>query len=401
MNILFVHEVDLLQKVVFEIHSLSEALSSFGHSVFLIDFEGSWRRTHFFDICKFNTIVINEFERANTGAPVKLLRPGLIKAPLLDRLSALATHYLEVKKTIEKRKVDVIILYSVPTNGFQTIKLAKKNNIPVIFRSIDIPHRLVPYRVLRPITFSLEKWVYSHVDKILTLSLKLSDYVIRMGADKTRVELFLFGVDMKKFKPNIDTKNLREELGIAEEDKVILFMGTLFEFSGLDLYLKQFPLVIEEFPTAKLVIVGGGTLLEKLKKLASDLKIMDNIIFTGFQPFDMMPEYINLADICINPFIINAATRDIIPGKIIQYLSCAKPVLATPLPGMVSLLSGPERGVVYSNIYEFAENTINFLKDNETSKIIGENGYLYVRNNHDEKQLAQRLDRILNQMIAC
>ena len=400
MNILFVHEVDLLQKVVFEIHSLSEALSNFGHNVFVIDFEEPSTRLHFFDIFRLKTIVINKFERANTGAPVKLLRPGLIKFPLLDRISALVTHHFEVKNAIEKRKVDVIILYSVPTNGVQTIKLAKKNNIPVIFRSIDVPHRLVPYRALRPIIFSLEKWVYTHVDKILTLSSKLSDYVIRMGADETRVELFLFSVDMKKFKPNIDIKGLREELGTAEEDKVILFMGTLFEFSGLDLYLHQFPLVVEEFPKVKLVIVGGGVLFERLKKLARDLKIMDNVIFTGFQPFDMMPEYINLADVCINPFIINATTRDIIPGKIIQYLSCAKPVLATPLPGMTSLLPGSEQGVVYSNIDDFAKNSTRLLNDSEMAKVIGENGYHYVEDNHNEKRMSRKLDRILNQMIA-
>ena len=45
-------------------------------------------------------------------------------------------------------------------------------------------------------------------------------------------------------------------------------------------------------------------------------------------------------NVCINPYVVNAMTRDIIPGKIIRYLSCAKPVLATPLPGMVLLLSG-------------------------------------------------------------
>lgn len=179
-----------------------------------------------------------------------------------------------------------------------------------------------------------------------------------------------------------------------------MFIGTLFEFSGLDSYLEQFPRVVKEIPETKLIIVGGGALLGKLKKLVVDLELTENVVLTGFQPFDTMPQYINLADICINPFEVNATTRDIIPGKIIQYLSCAKPVLATPLLGMVSLLSGPERGLVYSNIDEFAENTIKLLKDSEMAKAIGENGYRYVKNNHDERKIARRLDEILNQMVA-
>jgi len=201
------------------------------------------------------------------------------------------------------------------------------------------------------------------------------------------------------FNPDVDAKGLREKFGITEDDKVVVFIGTLFEFSGLDSYLEQFPTVLKEFPNAKLVIVGGGALLEKLKKLVVDSKVTENVILTGFQPFDRMPQYINLADICINPFDINATTRDIIPGKIIQYLACAKPVLATPLLGMVSLLSGPKRGVVYSNINEFAENTVKLLKDGEMARAIGENGYRYVKNNHGERKIARRLDIILNQMI--
>jgi len=137
-----------------------------------------------------------------------------------------------------------------------------------------------------------------------------------------------------------------------------------------------------------------------LKKLVVNLKLTENVVLTGFQPFDMMPQYINLADVCINPFVVNATTRDIIPGKIIQYLSCAKPVLATPLPRMVSLPSGQERGVVYSNIDESAENTIKLLKDSEMARAIGENGYRYVKDNHDEMEIARRLETILNQMIA-
>ena len=400
MNILFVHEVDWFQKVVFEIHSLPELLSSFGHRVFVVDFGSLRDRKHIFDFGTLKTKEFNDVSRAHAGSSVELIRPGFIKAPFIDRASAFFTHYFVIKRVIEDKEIDAIVLYSVPTNGPQTITLARKYCVPAVFRSIDIVHMLVPYKILRSMTFSLEKWVYSRVDKILTLSPKLSDYVIRMGADRNRVELLPFGVDMKKFNPNVDADELRKKLRIAQDDKVIVYVGTLFEFSGLDLYLRRFPAVVKEFPEAKLVIVGGGALLEKLKKLVVDLRLTENVILTGFQPFDMMPQYINLADMCINPFIANMATRDIIPGKIIQYLACAKPVLATPLPGMVSLLSGAERGIVYSNIDEFAENTIRLLKDIEIARIIGENGHRYVKNSHDERKITRKLETILNQIIA-
>ena len=395
MNILFVHEVDWLNKVVFDIHDLSELLSSFGHNVFAIDLEDSWKRASIMDFGTLKTKDLGHVSRTHDDGSVILRRPGMVKLPLLDRTTAFFTHYHQIKKTVEEENIDVVVLYSVPTNGIQTLKIAKKYNVPVVFRSIDILHMLVRNKILRRITFSLEKEVYSHVDKILVLTPKLAEYVINLGADEDNVELLLFGVDTKRFNPNVNVELLRDQLGITENDRVIVFIGTLFEFSGLDKYIAQFPKVLKEVPDAKLVIVGGGYLFEELKRIVADLKLDDKIILTGFLPFEQMSQYINLADICINPFQINNATRDIIPGKIYQYLACAKPVLATPLEGMQSLLPNEDYGVVYSDIDEFGQNTVRLLKDEGYARRVGTNGCQYCVANNDRNETAHKLEEIL------
>jgi len=394
MNVLFIHEVDLQNKVVFDIHELSESLHRLGHKVFAIDFEDSWKRASMWD---FGSLKTKEFKvnRIYDDALIMVIRPGFIRLPVLDRASALFTHYYGIEKAIKEKDIDVIVLYSVPTNGIQTLRIARKYNIPVVFRSIDILHMLVRNRILRRLTFSLEKKVYSHVNKILALTPKLGEYVINMGANKNNVELLLFGVDTKRFNPNVNVEMLKEQLGIIENDKVIVFMGTLFEFSGLDQYVEQFPRVLKEVPEAKLVIVGGGYLFEKIKRIVISKGLENNVILTGFQPFGLMPQYINLADICINPFQINNATRDIIPGKIYQYLACAKPVLASPLEGMKSLLPNENYGVVYSNVEEFAQNTIVLLRDDGYTRSIGWNGYRYCIDNNERDRIAHELEEIL------
>jgi glycosyltransferase involved in cell wall biosynthesis len=345
MNILFVHEADLLNKVVFEIHNLAEILSK-NHKVFAIDYEESWKKENIFDFGTLRTREFKNVSRAYNGRGFTLRRPGMIKFPLLSRLSAFFTHYCEIENIIKKEEIDAIILYSAPTNGMQTLSLAKKYNIPVIFRSIDVLNRLVPNWFLRAPTRLFEKKVYENVDKIVAITPMLSDYVINLGASKDKVELLFTGVDTNQFNPEIDSKKLRKELNLSNDCKVIVFIGTLFEFCGMDRYIEQFPEILKEFPRTKLIVVGGGFLHEKLKQLVRDLKLEDSVILTGFQPYEMMPQYINLADICINPFQVNDTTRDIMPGKILQYLACGKPVIATPLPGMKAVISDEERGVM-------------------------------------------------------
>lgn len=399
LNILVVHEVDWSTKVVFEFHSLSEQLSRFGHNVFVIDFASLRNGTSLLDFVSLKTKELKSAGRAHRDTSITLIRPGFIKAPFLDRASAFFTHYVAIEQAIKNNKIDVIVLYSVPTNGYQVVSLAKKYGIPVVFRSIDVLHEIVPSKVFYPPTFALEKWVYKRADKVLALSPKLSDYVIRMNANKNKVELLLFGVDMDKFNSYVPFAELRKRLGLSEDDLVVLYIGTLFEFSGLDIYLEQFSRVVKKIPKAKLVIVGGGALFSRLKKRVSELRLSENVVLTGFKPFDMMPQFINMANICINPFKVTGATREIIPGKILQYLACGKPVLATPLPGMTSFLLGPKQGVVYSSLDEFGESTIKLLGDANEASAIGENGYLWVLGNHDETQIARSLDKILHQMV--
>jgi len=400
MNVLFLHEVDWLNKVVFEMHDLSELLSILGHNVFAIDYEDTWEKKNFFDI---GTIKTKEFKyvcRAHQGANVTLRRPGMIKLPLLSRFSAIFTHYFEIKRIIKKEKIDVIILYSVPTDGLQILFLAKKYGVPVIFRSIDILHQLVAQWFLRILTYQLEKKVYKNVDKILTLTPKLSDYVIKMGANEKKVELLLTGVDTNRFNSTVDTKALREKLGIFENDKVIVFMGTLFKFSRLDQYIEQFPAVLKEIPEAKLLIVGGGDLLERLKKLVIEKGLGDKVILTGFQPYDMMPQYINIANICINPFQLNGITRDVLPIKILQYLACGKPVIATPLPGLVSVIPDESCGVKYSkDIPEMVMDTINLLRSKDELDLLGRNGTKYIKKHHDLERIVNHLEEIMTKLI--
>jgi len=105
MNILFVHEIDWLNKVVFEIHSLPELLSSFGHNVFVVDFGSLRDRRHVFDFGTLKTKKFKDISRAHVGSPITLIRPGFIKIPFLDRASAFFTHYHEIEQAIKEKEI--------------------------------------------------------------------------------------------------------------------------------------------------------------------------------------------------------------------------------------------------------------------------------------------------------
>jgi len=396
MNILFVHEIDWLRKVVFEIHTLSELLSLNKHRVYAIDYESMWIKDNLFDFGTLRTKTINNLSRAYPGASVSLIRPGFIKIPGLSRLTAAFTHYSEIRRTIIDKKIDAVILYSVPTNGLQTIRLVKKLGIPVIFRSIDILNQLAPSPILAFVTRLLEKKVYSNVDLILTISPKLSEYVIGIGAREEKVKLLPLGIDTNQFKPGIDTTELCRKWGLSNEATVIVFIGTLFDFSGLDDFIRRFSGIIKQIPEVKLLIVGDGPQRPSLERIISELNLRERVLITGFQPYETMPQYINMATLCINPFRITDITRDIFPTKILQYLACGRPVIATPLPGMTALAPGENQGIVYTdNLDEMASSTVSLIKSPERRNRLGRAAMNYVKQTHSYDRIVAQLEATL------
>ncbi len=391
MNILFVCEIDFLRKVVYDVHVLPEAMSVLGHNVYVIDYESMWDGTERPEEL--------EVSRVLPEAKVHLMRTPFIKVAGLSRLSASFMQIGLIRRVIKEKKIDAIVLYSVPTNGLQALYLARSFGIPIVFRALDALYELVKYPVLKQATWFLERQVYSHMDKLLTLTPKQSEYMVSMGAKPERCEVLPMTVDLDMFKPTEASDGLRQMWGIGEYSKVVLYMGTLYHFSGLEGFIKLFPMVMMENPDARLLIVGDGPQRGILERLINDEGLQDIVVITGFQPYKDMTRYINMADVCINPFVENNATRDIFPGKVAQFLACGKPLVHTPLPGICSMVSGVESGVVYAKTVIETIDFVNALLGNDGwRESLGTAGLDYARRVHDCGKVAMRLETILEAM---
>ncbi|MFM9173083.1 MAG: glycosyltransferase, partial [Acidimicrobiaceae bacterium] len=134
MRILFVHEVNWLEKVTYEIHDIPELLSIAGHEITFIyfpEFSVADPRNRFFS---FRTTRRFAQTRAHAGSKVDVFTPGGVLKGFLRRQFASLTFVPLFWRTARARKIDLVVLYGVPTNGWQTVLLAKFLKIPVIFR---------------------------------------------------------------------------------------------------------------------------------------------------------------------------------------------------------------------------------------------------------------------------
>ena len=388
MNILIICEIDWLKKVIYEPHHLAELFSMKGHNVFVIDCREPDTKNL---IDGFRTSTVTNFNRVYKNASITLFRLPSLLIKGLNRATYFLTCKKIIKKIVEENKIDIIWLYSVASNGMQSVKVAKEFNIPIIQRQLDVTYELVKVPLLKQLTKKYEKFVTSNVTKVLCSAPQLTNYAIKMGAKEKNVEYFPLGFDPQIFKPMIKDHQLAHDLGISDNDKVILFVGTIYEFSGLENIIKKFESIKDKIKGIKFIIIGGGPDFEKIKSLIDKKNLGAYVVLTNFKPQHEIPNFISLADVCINPFEINKITDSIIPIKIFEYLGCGKPVLSTPLKGTMELLPQEDFGIIYSPFDTFVENLSSLLDNTEKLEELGNKGLDCIVKNHDWNVLSDLL----------
>ena len=359
MKILFVHEVSWFSKVVYEIHDFPELLSLQGHEVHFLEFEENDSRTHWKSVTSAET-------RSHAGSKVDVISPPHLFSGILRRLAAVVIQPFLFFRLLKKIGPDVVVTYSIPTSGWQVVAICKRKGVPVIVRAIDISHKLRKTR-FEVIIKRAERFVYRNADHVCANNEALRKYCIGLGASPSRSSVIYPGIDLNRFTPAQPSIALQNELGIKPTDKVLLFMGTIFRFSGLVELLTELAPSLRNDSALKILILGDGEDFKRLQQLATTLGLLDQVIMPGRIEYDLLSEYLQLGDVALLPFKQELVTHGALPGKVLQYLACGLPAIAKPLDGLMSMIPSGN-GLIYENDLTQMANLAIDLANNQNRR---------------------------------
>ncbi len=349
MKILLVQESDWLRKGPHQQHHLMERLSLRSHEIRVIDFQVRWTSTEkgplFSSREEFKGI-----SKVHEDANITLIRPGILKMPLLEFASILFSHTREIKFQIRQFAPDAIFGFEI-LNTLMAMQLARRSGIPFFYYLIDELHTLLPYRVLRPLARLIEGHVLRHATGVFVINEKLRDFAIALGADPDRTFVIRAGIDPERFSQARGRTEIRDRYGFRSNDVVLFFMGGIFSFSGIIEVALGLAEVRSEHPQIKFLVVGRARKADFQRKLESTIKrngLQGIVILEGWQPYDSIPGLIAASDICLLPAHDNDVMHNIVPIKIYEYMISGKPVISTRLPGVMREF-GTGNGVTYAD----------------------------------------------------
>lgn len=331
MKLLFIHEVNYETKVIFEIQEFPELLSLRGHDIDFIHFPEhvGLRKS------SIRTKIKKISGRVYPDAKINLITPPNFGGSFIDRLISTITIIPILWRLISKDKYDAVILYSVPTSGWQASLIAKIKRVPIIFRALDVSH-LLRSGLTEQLVKIAEGIVYRNVTLISANNSALGSYCRYISGKPLPMKVNLPPLDFSHFQVQVKNYSLREKFGLSDSDFVLMFMGTFYEFSGIPKVIEH--LAIQQDKSIKIVLVGGGKQELKIREVVQKFKLADQVIFTGVIPYSELPEVLSFADVAFNSFEPILISNVAFPHKVLQYLAAGVPTISTKLDGLYSSL---------------------------------------------------------------
>ncbi len=389
MRITVVQETDWLKRGPHQQHHFFERLAARGHAITVLDFEILYEPFPRAPLIAPRQTHLNVRRTLTLSNGVTVIRPFTIRLPLIARPISLITFYAEL---IQSSRPDVIVNYALST-GLPALIAARQRKTPFLFHVIDSLYTLVPFPVLRPLAQIFERGLLRAADRTLYINEELRQYGINMGAKEMSARTIRTGVDLQRFGSGVETASLRTRLGLKSDDVILLFIGWLYDHVGVDTVMRTLP----HLPAnVKLLVVGEGEGESQLKALHQELNLGERMIFAGSQPYDAMPQFMALADVCLLYFNLTPMTRHIVPIKIYEYMASGKPVLASPLPAVMRDVP-PNNGVLYIPQTELL-NELNRLLDASYRQTLSTQSRKFVEENCDWEKLTDEFEALLMEM---
>jgi glycosyltransferase involved in cell wall biosynthesis len=257
--------------------------------------------------------------------------------------------------------------------------------------------------------------ILRRADKVIVTSFDYAENSNLAPLLKEKREKFVevpCGVDIDKFFPRAKDSTILAKHGLSASDKIILFVGNLDRahyFKGVDYLLDAFVILrkrlgVEQIKNeqggkVRLLMVGSGDLLLDYKNKAKALGLADKAIFAGFISDEDLPKYYNLADIFVLPSIDQSEAFGMVA---IEAMASAKPVVASDLPGVRSVVGDNATGLLAhtKNEGDLANRLSSLLADDALRQRMGEAGRKKVEEKYSWKGIGEKLESIFKSLVS-
>jgi len=313
---------------------------------------------------------------------------------------------IELHKCLRKFKseYDILHLHVLWWGGLLLAWWAKKNRIPSIYESV-LQGSDTPVAIKSQKFGWIKLFLLRQFSAILAISEALAQEYLQSGFNESKVFVLPNCLDADLFHPTSESsekQQLRKKFGLSENLFICLFVGSIIERKGVDLLLKSFIYLSNEYSDLFLWLIGPSTRSDNpsldqnyvnyLQQSLLQEHLSDRVLISGLiQDRQLMAEAYRTADIFIFPSRIEG-----LPNVVLEAMASGLPVIVSDLPGLRNIARFGENALVVPiGDQEGLVNAVKLLiRDPELGKKIQISARRYILNHHSFSQWQSTLVQI-------
>jgi glycosyltransferase involved in cell wall biosynthesis len=281
--------------------------------------------------------------------------------------------------------------------SFIPMLLGKVFHIPVMLEVNDSPHRSYEHiksRFKRRLVHLIDRISYRLSKHILPVTAGIArDLELIENISPDRMTVLPSGANTDLLRP-LDRSSCCKKLGFDLKKHYVSFIGTFYHYQGIDVLIDSASLIIKKYPDVTFLLVGDGPMRPIWQRRITTLGLDPYFILTGFIPYEIVTLYSGASDVCISPYLREAAQSS--PVKVFDYLACGKPVVISDV-GDVRIIFHESKAVLFiepENRTELANAINTLLGSPKKREIMGKKGRNFVVSRYDRKSIAKQIEHI-------
>lgn len=207
----------------------------------------------------------------------------------------------------------------------------------------------------------LEKWINMGAKIIVPSSSGSAEQLLsEFHIPQEKVQVVTDGVDTDIFRPGYPVDDLRKRLGIPENRRVIVYLGLLNEYQGVDLLIDTVCDVIKRAPDTHFLIMGYPD-VERYKGMADRFGVAANVTFTGRIDYGEAPMYLCIGDIAVSAKLSKTEAN----GKVYNYMAAGLPTVCFDTPVNREILGDTGVYAEFGSRDSLVKEMVDLLSDEE------------------------------------
>lgn len=186
-------------------------------------------------------------------------------------------------------------------------------------------------------------------DVVVVVSQAMKAELTARGIEAEKILVNPNGVDTERYSPNMDGSEIRDQYNLGGKT-VIGFIGTFGRWHGAEALADAFGRLLTQFPEyrdkLKLLMIGDGPAMSKVKQKLSEFDVLNNSILTGLVFQEKGPAHMAACDILVSPHVPNPDGTPFFgsPTKLFEYMAMGKGIVASDLDQIGEVLQHNKTG---------------------------------------------------------